>query len=151
MTTVSAMCPLYKRLKMSLVVLTGVAAMANGVMNRLPWGGPTSRAATALKADASDVFVPMVPALAVGLLSAMDVLTACLPVAGALLGRPALLTVTCFLAAVLCAGIALPLPVWTWSPPRPPPVRSPGSPVRRRRSRCWGRCARRGGPRGPDG
>lgn len=29
-----------------------------------------------------------------------------------LLGRPALLTVTCFLAALLCAGIALPLPVW---------------------------------------
>ncbi|KOV70142.1 MFS transporter [Streptomyces sp. MMG1121] len=29
-----------------------------------------------------------------------------------LLGRPALLTVTCFLAAVLCAGISLPLPVW---------------------------------------
>ncbi|MFJ5839327.1 MFS transporter [Streptomyces shenzhenensis] len=29
-----------------------------------------------------------------------------------LLGRPALLTVTCLLAALLCAGIALPLPVW---------------------------------------
>ncbi|MEU1403901.1 MFS transporter [Streptomyces sp. NPDC005728] len=29
-----------------------------------------------------------------------------------LLGRPALLTVTCFLAAVLCAGVALPVPVW---------------------------------------
>ncbi|MFF3872370.1 MFS transporter [Streptomyces sp. NPDC001978] len=29
-----------------------------------------------------------------------------------LLGRPALLTVTCFLAALLCAGIALPVPVW---------------------------------------
>ncbi|MEV6117231.1 citrate:proton symporter [Streptomyces sp. NPDC052109] len=68
MITVSAMYPLYKRLKMSLVVMTGVAAMANGVMNTLPWGGPTARAATALKVDASDIFVPMVPALAVGLL-----------------------------------------------------------------------------------
>ncbi|MGW3140750.1 MFS transporter [Streptomyces sp. NPDC001139] len=29
-----------------------------------------------------------------------------------LLGRPALLTVTCLLAAVLCAGVALPVPVW---------------------------------------
>jgi MFS family permease len=29
-----------------------------------------------------------------------------------LLGRPALLTVTCLLAALLCAGVALPLPVW---------------------------------------
>ncbi|MFI1003574.1 CitMHS family transporter [Streptomyces galbus] len=68
MITVSAMYPLYKRLKMSLVVMTGVAAMANGVMNTLPWGGPTARAATALKIDASDIFVPMIPALAMGLL-----------------------------------------------------------------------------------
>ncbi|MGW1805805.1 CitMHS family transporter [Streptomyces sp. NPDC002078] len=68
MITVSAMYPLYKRLKMSLVVMTGVAAMANGVMNTLPWGGPTARAATALKVDASDIFVPMIPALGVGLL-----------------------------------------------------------------------------------
>ena len=68
MITVSAMYPLYKRLKMSLVVMTGVAAMANGVMNTLPWGGPTARAATALKLDASDIFVPMIPALLVGLL-----------------------------------------------------------------------------------
>ncbi|MEV5439146.1 citrate:proton symporter [Streptomyces sp. NPDC052682] len=68
MITVSAMYPLYKRLKMSLVVMTGVAAMANGVMNTLPWGGPTARAATALKLDAGDIFVPMIPALGVGLL-----------------------------------------------------------------------------------
>ncbi|NUK07920.1 citrate:proton symporter [Streptomyces lunaelactis] len=68
MITVSAMYPLYKRLKMSLVVMTGVAATANGVMNTLPWGGPTARAATALKVDAADIFVPMIPALAVGLL-----------------------------------------------------------------------------------
>ncbi|MFD4373044.1 CitMHS family transporter [Streptomyces sp. NPDC058486] len=68
MITVSAMYPLYKRLGMSLVVLTGVAATANGVMNTLPWGGPTARAATALKLDAGDIFVPMIPALGVGLL-----------------------------------------------------------------------------------
>ncbi|WP_420312166.1 CitMHS family transporter [Streptomyces sp. YS-B37] len=71
MITVSAMYPLYKRLKMSLVVMTGVAAMANGVMNTLPWGGPTARAATALKVSASDIFVPMIPALAVGMLAVL--------------------------------------------------------------------------------
>lgn len=68
MITVSAMYPLYKRLGMSLVVMTGVAATANGVMNTLPWGGPTARAATALKLDASGIFVPMIPALGTGLL-----------------------------------------------------------------------------------
>ncbi|MWA10087.1 CitMHS family transporter [Streptomyces sp. BA2] len=69
MITVSAMYPLYKRLKMSLVVMTGVAATANGVMNTLPWGGPTARAAAALKVDAADIFVPMIPALAMGLVA----------------------------------------------------------------------------------
>ncbi|MFG2225826.1 CitMHS family transporter [Streptomyces sp. NPDC048644] len=67
MITVSAMYPLYRRLKMSLVVMTGVAATANGVMNTLPWGGPTARVATALKLDAGEVFVPMIPALACGM------------------------------------------------------------------------------------
>ncbi|MEW2163121.1 citrate:proton symporter [Streptomyces sp. NPDC007084] len=71
MITVSAMYPLYKRLGMSLVVMTGVAAMANGVMNTLPWGGPTARAATALKVDAGEIFVPMIPALATGLLGVL--------------------------------------------------------------------------------
>ncbi|WP_405711143.1 MULTISPECIES: CitMHS family transporter [unclassified Streptomyces] len=71
MITVSAMYPLYKRLKMSLVVLTGVAATANGVMNTLPWGGPTARAATALKLDAGDIFVPMIPALGIGLVAVL--------------------------------------------------------------------------------
>ncbi|MEU2755500.1 CitMHS family transporter [Streptomyces albidoflavus] len=69
MITVSAMLPLYLRLKMSVLTMTMVTATANGVMNTVPWGGPTARAATALKLDAGDIFVPMVPALAVGLLS----------------------------------------------------------------------------------
>ncbi|MFG3528470.1 CitMHS family transporter [Streptomyces sp. NPDC047917] len=71
MITVSAMYPLYKRLRMSLVVMTGVAATANGVMNTLPWGGPTARAATALKLDAGDIFVPMIPALGIGLVAVL--------------------------------------------------------------------------------
>ncbi|HSL38566.1 MAG TPA: SLC13 family permease, partial [Arthrobacter sp.] len=35
--------------------------------NILPWGGPTARAATALKLDVNDVFVPMIPSLIAGL------------------------------------------------------------------------------------
>lgn len=68
MITVSAMLPLYRRLGMNLLVLTAVAATANGVMNTLPWGGPTARAATALHLDTGDIFVPMIPALGAGLL-----------------------------------------------------------------------------------
>lgn len=65
--TTAAMLPIYLRLKMSPVVLTCVAGLANGTMNILPWGGPTARAASALKIDVNDVFVPMIPSLIAGL------------------------------------------------------------------------------------
>ncbi|QCB98380.1 citrate:proton symporter [Arthrobacter sp. PAMC25564] len=65
--TTAAMLPVYLRLKMSPVVLTCVAGLANGTMNILPWGGPTARAATALKISVSEVFVPMIPSLIAGL------------------------------------------------------------------------------------
>ncbi|MGV9671625.1 MULTISPECIES: CitMHS family transporter [unclassified Gordonia (in: high G+C Gram-positive bacteria)] len=64
----AAMLPLYLKLGVSPVVLTVVAGLANGTMNILPWGGPTARAASALKIDTNDVFLPMVPALAIGML-----------------------------------------------------------------------------------
>lgn len=65
--TTAAMLPIYLRLGLSPVVLTCVAGLANGTMNILPWGGPTARAAAALKIDVNDVFVPMVPSLLAGL------------------------------------------------------------------------------------
>ncbi|WP_066286153.1 CitMHS family transporter [Arthrobacter sp. B6] len=65
--TTAAMLPIYLRLKMSPVVLTCVAGLANGTMNIIPWGGPTARAATALNLEVNDVFVPMIPSLIAGL------------------------------------------------------------------------------------
>lgn len=65
--TTSAMLPIYLRLGMNPVVLTVVAGLANGTMNIVPWGGPTVRAATALGVDPADIFVPMLPSLATGL------------------------------------------------------------------------------------
>jgi CitMHS family citrate-Mg2+:H+ or citrate-Ca2+:H+ symporter len=47
-------------------VLASVIMQAGGVMNILPWGGPTARAATALKLDMGQVFPPLVPAMLVG-------------------------------------------------------------------------------------
>ncbi|MFB9378792.1 CitMHS family transporter [Kineococcus gynurae] len=64
--TVSAMLPIYLRLGMSPVTLTVAANLANGVFNILPWGGPTIRAATALKVSPSELFNPMVPAMLAG-------------------------------------------------------------------------------------
>jgi CitMHS family citrate-Mg2+:H+ or citrate-Ca2+:H+ symporter len=65
--TTSALLPIYLRLGLSPVVLTCIAGLANGVMNILPWGGPTARAAAALDLQASDVFVPMIPSLLAGI------------------------------------------------------------------------------------
>ncbi len=64
--TVSAMLPLYLRLGLSPVVLTVVANLAAGVMNIIPWGGPTVRAATALGVSPSELFNPMVPSMLAG-------------------------------------------------------------------------------------
>ena len=63
----SALLPVYLRLGMSPVVLTCVAAITNGVLNVVPWGGPTARAAAALGVSPTDVFVPMIPSMLAGI------------------------------------------------------------------------------------
>jgi CitMHS family citrate-Mg2+:H+ or citrate-Ca2+:H+ symporter len=65
--TVSALLPIYLKLGMSPVVLTVVANLANGVLNILPWGGPTIRAATVLEVSPSELFNPMVPGMILGI------------------------------------------------------------------------------------
>ncbi len=67
MIVCASMLPLYKRLGMNALNLTCVTILAGGVMNLTPWGGPLARAASALQVDPSDVFVPMIPAMAVGI------------------------------------------------------------------------------------
>jgi CitMHS family citrate-Mg2+:H+ or citrate-Ca2+:H+ symporter len=66
MITTAAMLPLYRRLGIRPLVLACVTMLAGGVMNILPWGGPTARAASALAIDVSELFVPMIPAMLVG-------------------------------------------------------------------------------------
>jgi CitMHS family citrate-Mg2+:H+ or citrate-Ca2+:H+ symporter len=65
--TVSALLPVYRRLGMSRLVLAGVVCLGAGVMNMVPWGGPTARATAALKLDTSDVFTPLLPAMGFGM------------------------------------------------------------------------------------
>jgi len=64
--TTAAMLPLYQKLGLSRLMLACIIMMAGGVMNILPWGGPTARAAAALKVDAGDLFVPLIPAMVAG-------------------------------------------------------------------------------------
>lgn len=65
----SAFLPIYLRVGMSPWVLTCIAATSNGILNTVPWGGSTARAAAALKVGPVDIFVPMMPAITAGLLS----------------------------------------------------------------------------------
>ena len=67
MITISAMLPLYKALNMSRLVLSGTICLAAGVINIIPWGGPTARAMTVLKADSTAIFNPVIPAMIAGL------------------------------------------------------------------------------------
>lgn len=67
MITVAALLPLYQRLGMNALNLTCVTMLASGVMNMTPWGGPLARASSALRVDPGAIFVPMLPAMAAGL------------------------------------------------------------------------------------
>jgi citrate-Mg2+:H+ or citrate-Ca2+:H+ symporter, CitMHS family len=69
MVTVPAMLPLYNRARMSALSLTCITALAAGTMNMLPWGGPTTRAATALQVSATQLFVPVIPAMVAGMVA----------------------------------------------------------------------------------
>ena len=64
--SVTALLPVHQRLGLRPVVLPGIVALSAGVMNLLPWGGPTARAMTALNADVGQVFIPLLPAMAAG-------------------------------------------------------------------------------------
>ncbi|MDA3650318.1 citrate:proton symporter [Saccharopolyspora indica] len=67
MITVSALLPLYRKLGISPVLMTGLACLTNAILNVVPWGGPSARAASALGLDPQELFVPMIPPLVAGL------------------------------------------------------------------------------------
>ena len=64
MITTAAMLPLYRQLGMDTRKMACVIILAGAVMNILPWGGPTARVLAALDLDAGQVFVPLIPAMA---------------------------------------------------------------------------------------
>ncbi|HTL02147.1 MAG TPA: SLC13 family permease, partial [Vicinamibacterales bacterium] len=67
LVTIPAMLPLFERLRMDKRILACVASMAAGV-NFLPWTGPTLRASAALHISTADLFRPLLPVQAVGLI-----------------------------------------------------------------------------------
>ena len=69
--TITAFLPVYRRLRMNPLVLAVILGSANTVMNLAPWGGPTGRAAAALRLDPAAVFVPLLPTMAAGILATL--------------------------------------------------------------------------------
>jgi CitMHS family citrate-Mg2+:H+ or citrate-Ca2+:H+ symporter len=65
---VAAMLPLYKKQGMNPLVLTCIVMLSGGIMNILPWGGPTARVMSSLKLGHAEIFVPMIPIMAIGIL-----------------------------------------------------------------------------------
>jgi len=65
--SITALLPLHRRMGLQKTVLPGVVALAAGVMNMLPWGGPVARAMAALRGDVEQLFTPLVPAMLAGI------------------------------------------------------------------------------------
>ena len=69
---IPACMPLFKKMKMNLWVEATLVALAAGIMNVMPWGGPTIRAASAMtglgyEVSGSELWVGIMPAWIVGL------------------------------------------------------------------------------------
>ena len=66
---ITAFLPVYRRVRMNPLILGTLLAMSCSMMQILPWGGPSARAASAVHADLSEVFLPLLPAMVIGQLA----------------------------------------------------------------------------------
>ncbi|MGH3349109.1 MAG: CitMHS family transporter [Nocardioides sp.] len=71
--TIPAMLPLFDRLGMSRLVLTTCVGLGAGVMNIVPWGGPTARAAATSGVPANELWVPLIPAQLAGIVAVLAI------------------------------------------------------------------------------
>ena len=70
---IPAMLPLYEKLGMRKTTLATLVALGAGVMNMLPWGGPTIRAITAMSSNIEELFKPMIIPMIFGLVFVLGV------------------------------------------------------------------------------
>ncbi|MEZ3467667.1 MAG: citrate:proton symporter [Schaedlerella sp.] len=69
--TIPPMLPVYKRLNMRPTTLLLICVTAMGVMNLLPWGGPTMRSATVLGIEPNELWMKILPMQIVGVVIAL--------------------------------------------------------------------------------
>lgn len=75
--TIPVMLPIFKRMKLNPLILLLLVGLSTGIMNLVPWGGPTIRAATAIEMDASELWVSMIPMQIFGLVVAVGAAVIC--------------------------------------------------------------------------
>ena len=63
---IPAMLPVYKKMHMRKTTLLRIAVLAMGVLNLMPWAGPTNRTATILGIEASELWGKLLPIQIVG-------------------------------------------------------------------------------------
>ena len=61
---VPAMLPVYKKMHMRPATLLRIAVISMGVLNLMPWAGPTMRAATVLGIEAGSLWQTLLPTIA---------------------------------------------------------------------------------------
>jgi CitMHS family citrate-Mg2+:H+ or citrate-Ca2+:H+ symporter len=60
---VTTFLPLYNRLGMNKLILACLPALAMGIMNVLPWGGPTARVMSVFNYEATEILNPLMPSI----------------------------------------------------------------------------------------
>ena len=68
---VPAMLPVYKRMHMRPTTLLRIAVLSMGVLNLMPWAGPTMRAASVLGIEAGELWKTILPIQIFGILLAL--------------------------------------------------------------------------------
>lgn len=68
---VPAMLPIYKKMHMKPTSLLQVAVLAMGVLNLMPWAGPTMRAASVLGMEAGELWGTLIPIQIFGVILAL--------------------------------------------------------------------------------
>ncbi len=72
MIVLSTFLPIYKKLGISRLILTGIVALSVGPMHLVPWSGTSVRAMSTLNTDAVHIFNPNIPAMLAGIICCLD-------------------------------------------------------------------------------
>ncbi len=69
---IPAMLPIYKRMHMRTTTLLRISVLSMGVLNLMPWAGPTMRAASVLGMEAGSLWTTILPIQVFGILLALS-------------------------------------------------------------------------------